>query len=423
MSTKLPKSILFSCYLAGCLEMYDFTIFGFLAATLHKNYLVFLDEASALIMTYTLFAVGFLIRPLGAIIFGYIGDKYGRKKALVTSVSMMGIASLVMFALPPYAILGIVSCYIIALVRIIQGISVGGEFTGALVYAIEHFTKKKAGFVGGIVICGTVSGALLSNVVSSILQNPTLPEYSWRFAFLLGFGLSIVGFFIRKKLTESPEFKKITVARKKIPLLEGLKQHRVKCLSAFLIAGAAGVNFYFMVVFLPTYIKTIHELDFGWVSMVIPAICVVAAPFFGWLSDYYDRKKILSAGILTMSIYGFAVIRIFSPELSNVTTCLLFSGYGLIFATIASNLNTFIVEMFPPECRFSCASFCYSLGIGFIGGTSPMVASLMLKLDNPSVYISGYILIVSILGYVGVKIVEKTHIQEEVRLIKTKSLV
>ena len=132
----LPKSTIISCFLAGCLEMYDFAIFGFFTVLLNKEYLSLLDKNNSLIITYALFAVGFIFRPIGSIVFGYIGDKYGRKPSLVISVTMMGIASLGMFLLPPYNMIGVSACYIIALVRIMQGLSVGGEYNGAILYAM-----------------------------------------------------------------------------------------------------------------------------------------------------------------------------------------------------------------------------------------------------------------------------------------------
>ena len=168
----LSPKILFSCFLASCLEIYDFAIFGFLSATLHKNYLSFLDAGTASLVTYSFFAVGFLFRPIGSLIFGYIGDVYGRKIALVSSVSLMGLASFVMFLLPSYEMIGIWSCAIIILVRIIHGVSVGGEFTGAIIFAVEHSRQNKAAFVASIVASGGACGVLLANIMSKLLQKP-----------------------------------------------------------------------------------------------------------------------------------------------------------------------------------------------------------------------------------------------------------
>jgi MFS transporter, MHS family, proline/betaine transporter len=206
MNNTLTKPLIFSCFFAGCLEIYDFVIFGLLAPVIYKNYLSFLDETTGLIVTYMLFAVGFLFRPIGSIIFGYIGDKYGRKKSLVLSLSFMGTASLGLSILPSYEQIGILSCYLIVLIRIIQGISVGGEFSGVAIYAIEHTNKRSMGSVGAIIFTGVMSGVLIATFVGSLLQNPKFPEYSWRFAFLIGFGLSIIGYFIRKRLKETPVF-------------------------------------------------------------------------------------------------------------------------------------------------------------------------------------------------------------------------
>ncbi|MBA2629228.1 MAG: MFS transporter [Rickettsiaceae bacterium] len=238
----LTGKIVFSCFLASCLEIYDFAIFGFLTVTIHKNYLSFLDQDTALIITYAFFAVGFVFRPLGSLIFGYIGDIHGRKRALVTSVSIMGFASFLMFILPTYAAIGVVSCYVIVFVRIIQGISVGGEFTGAIIFAIEHSKNNKVGLVAGIVSAGGACGVLLANLVSRLLQNPALPDYSWRFAFLFGFALAFVGYFVRQQLSDTPFFKK--VKNNKIPLFEGLRNYKTESFATLWVAAANGTIFY-----------------------------------------------------------------------------------------------------------------------------------------------------------------------------------
>ena len=136
---KLSKKIIVTCFLAGLLEIYDFTIFGMVIEKLKSNYFVFLFPTSALLVTYSLFAVGFFFRPLGSLIFGYIGDRFGRKISLVISVTMMGLASLGFCLLPNYESIGIISCYLLVFFRIIQGISVGGEYNGAIIFAIRTF--------------------------------------------------------------------------------------------------------------------------------------------------------------------------------------------------------------------------------------------------------------------------------------------
>jgi MHS family proline/betaine transporter-like MFS transporter len=403
MAKDLSVKVTVSCFLAACLEMYDFAIFGFFTGILHKNYLSFLNEADALIITYALFAVGFIFRPLGSIIFGYIGDVYGRKRALVLSVTIMGSASLGMFLLPSYAIIGITSCYLIALLRILQGISVGGEFSGALIYAVEHFDGKKAGRVGGVVICGCITGVLVATVVAGLLQMPSLPDYSWRFAFLLGFGLSMLGYFIRKNLVETPEFIKIASNKSKIPLLEGIRNYPGQCVAATFSAAANGVNFYFILVFLPGYINNITDLKVNFYPLVSTSILIILSPLFGYISDLISRTKLIAYGLLVLAIYSLIGLQLVAAYPSFISGLLFFIGHAIIFSTQAATVNVYIVEMFPTKYRFSCASFCYSIGIGVIGGTSPLMASLIVRnfAENANLAISIYMSLVCLAGYLS----------------------
>jgi len=422
----LSKKVMGSCFLAACLEMYDFAIFGFFSSVLHSNYLSFLDKKNAMIIAYALFAVGFIFRPLGSLIFGYIGDVYGRRIALILSVSFMGSASLAMFLMPSYAMIGILSCYLIALIRIVQGISVGGEYSGALIYAVEHFNKKKSGLVGGVVICGCITGVLLASIVSKILQNPELPEYSWRFAFLLGFGLSAIGYFIRKNLLETPEFKRLGSSRVKVPLIAGLKNYTTECIGTIFAAASLGINFYFILIFLPGYINKLTGLDVKFYPTLTTVILIILSPMFGWLSDKLNRAQMLKWSMLAISCYSFVGLQLVALYPTYSSALLFFCGHAIIFSIQASTANIFIIEVFPPQCRFSCASVCYSLGMGVVGGTSPLLASLILdKFDNPTFYLSSYITMISFLGYVGVRVItsKKERVKEVEPLIAESDLV
>ena len=254
--TVMLRKIIISCFLAICIEMYDFSIFVFFAPTIQKKYLSFTDHNSALFMTYLFFAIGFICRPLGSLVFGYIGDHYGRKYALIISIALMGFSSLIIAILPSYNTIGMASCYILIFIRILQGISVGGEYSGAIIYSIEQFNVNKTGIISGIVVCGSVCGTFLAILSSNILQSNLLPEYSWRLAFLLGFSLAFIGYFIRRELSETPEFKRYVQRKHKIPLIEGIQANWIKCIATIFISGAKGVNFHFILVFMPNYINS-----------------------------------------------------------------------------------------------------------------------------------------------------------------------
>jgi MHS family proline/betaine transporter-like MFS transporter len=399
MQNGLSRNVVISCFLAACLEIYDFTLFGFLGAEIHKNYLSFMDAQTAVIVTYAFFGIGFVVRPIGSLVFGYIGDTQGRKKALVLSVSFMGLASLSMSILPSYEAIGILSCYIIVVIRIIQGLSVGGEYSGAIIYAVEHFDKKKAGFVGGIVIAGCTSGVLLATLVSKIVQSSFMPEYAWRFAFLLGFALSIVGYFVRKRLFETPEFLKIRSSKEGLPLISGVKKYFRECVGSIVIAAANGTNFYLILVFLPNYINQSFNISSSYFPILTTSILVLFAPLFSWYSDYIGRAKMLGAGLLGTAVWGYVGIQLLSFYPSQELAILFFVVHALLYALQAGTANVFIVEIFPVKYRYSCAALCYSLGMGIVGGTSPMIASLLTSYSVS--LLSYYMATVPMLGFLG----------------------
>ncbi len=417
---KLTKSVIASCFLAGCLEMYDFIIFGFLAPVIHKNYLSFLDAKTSLVITYALFAVGFLFRPIGSIIFGYIGDVYGRKPSLVLSVTLMGMASLGMFLLPSYELIGISSCYIIALIRILQGISVGGEYNGAAIYAIEHINKKNIGLVGATVTAGSTLGVLLATFISNALQNPALPSYSWRFAFLIGFGLSIIGYIIRNKLKESPVFQEIAAQKNEIPIIEGIKSHKTEFLAAILASGANNASFYFILIFVPNFLKSKLPFSVDWIGLLMTSIMFVLIPLAGWLSDKIGRTKLVMGACLGMAVYNLVFLKLIllAGGTGYVTM------YAIICASMVSLLvgtvNVFVLEIFPARYRFSCASLSYSLGAAIFGGTTPMVLSLIGEyFDNEPLYLGSYVSLISVFGALGGVLIFLKHRPKRLDLISS----
>jgi MFS transporter, MHS family, proline/betaine transporter len=399
---KSQKKVIICCFLAGMNEMYDFVIFGLLASIIHKQYLSFANDSNSLFITYALFSVGFAFRPIGAIVFGYIGDVHGRKLSLVTSVTMMGMASLTMCLMPTYESIGIVSCYMIAIARITQGFSVGGEMTGGVVYAIEHFDKKKSGFAGSFVIGGCLSGILLATIVANIIQLPSMPKYAWRFAFLLGFLLSLVGFFIRQKLTESPEFASIK-SKSKLPLLDGLKECKLESITSVLIGASCGTNIYFAVVFIPVYLKTLIGENLSYLSIITTLVMAVMSPFFGWVSDHTHRGVLIMAGAVLSSIYALMMLPLIMANQSTIAICLVIALHSFIYSIQDGTICVFSAEIFPVKYRYSCAAFCQSVGIGIIGGASPMISTLIAEnFSDPNFVLGLYVSAVTLIAGIAV---------------------
>lgn len=394
------KRIIISCFLAGCLEMYDFTIFGFLAETLKYQYLNFLPEKSSSVIIYLLFSVGFIFRPLGSCIFGYIGDKYGRKKSFILSIFVMSISCLGIAILPSYSSIGIVSCYMLVLLRILQGISVGGEYSGCIILAIEHSRKENRGLIGSIVTSGFMSGILLAALISYLLTTKSLPEYCWRFAFLLGFLLSLMGFFIRKQIHETPLFQALQSNITKVNFWQTMKHSWPKCFASIFIVATSGVNFYFTSIYLPNYLKKTTQINFSWLSLLATTLMAILIPLFGFISDKVGRKKLMYLGCLTLVVYSMNLnlIMILNPYYIAILAII----HIIIIAIFTGPMNSFIVEIFPIEVRYSCSAISFSLGMA-LGGTIPMVAEILRYSQYSNWYFSLYFTTLSLLGFWGLK--------------------
>ena len=286
--------------------------------------------------------------------------------------------------------------------RLIQGISVGGEFTGAIVFAVEHSKNNNAGLVAGIVSAGGACGVLLATLISRILQHPSLPEYSWRFAFLLGFALALMGYFIRKKLADSPLFEKQN--NNKIPLFEGLKLFKTESFATMCVAAANGVVFYFGTVYLGKFLQQVKtELDLNFVSILVAIIVAITLPFWGVVSDKVNRKIFLICTTLLMGMYSIVALNLMVSADSMFKIGALVFVYSMLASMMIGSVNIFAVEIFPVAQRMSCGSLFYSLGMGFVGGTVPMVASyIVLVFGTDPTYLSVYITLVCFLAAISV---------------------
>ena len=396
----MNNKIIFSCFLASCLEMYDFAVFGFFVPVLHQNYLTFVDKTNALIIGYILFTIGFVFRPIGSLIFGYIGDTIGRKKALTLSVGMMGSSSIMLAFTPSYDSIGIISCYLIVLARVIQGVSVGGEHSGTLIYSMEHSDKKEVNFTGGIVIAGGCSGVLLASLVSNITQLEFMPDNSWRFAFLLGFCLSIIGYFIRKNFSETPEFLKIKELKSNsIPLVEGIKNHYKEFFIVISLSLSNSTFFYLALIFFPNFFNTVIGTNIQYFPTIIIVITIIFAPIFCILSNKIKKTNIICCGFLLtgcVSIYGMNIIK-YNPSVTNAI--IFFCLYGLCYSSLSATVNVFAIEVFPTKYRFSCGAFSFCLEAALLGGSAPLIGALIMQYKS-DFYLYLYIFTITCIGFI-----------------------
>jgi len=365
------------------IEWYDFFIFGTASALVFGR--LFFPTFSALAGTlaaFASFAVGFVARPVGGLIFGHIGDRRGRKTTLVLTLTMMGLATFAMGLLPSYASIGVWAPILMVLLRFVQGLAVGGEWGGAVLMATEHSGGERRGFFGSFAQMGSAVGGLMSTGIFLLMQQ--LPEddfvsWGWRVPFLFSIVLVFVGLFIRLRIMESPVFAQIKEARRvvKVPAVELLRTEARNVLLAAGLYLAHGVLFYAMTVYTLAYTTNVYGLAQNTYLIGVTAAGAVqmfTIPFLGALSDKVGRRAVIIFG--TLFIIAFAVPLNFMitsrvPMLAWLAVIIgICVGHNSVYAPTAALYS----EMFPAHVRYSGSSLGYQLG-GAVAGFVPLVAA------------------------------------------------
>jgi MFS transporter, MHS family, proline/betaine transporter len=380
--------------LGTMLEFYDFTLYAIFITTLSQHFFPETSHIASLLAAFGAFAAGFIMRPLGGIFFGYIGDKYGRRNALSLSILLMGIPCLIMGILPSYDTAGIISTMLLFLCRMIQGLSSGGEFTGAAIFALEHVEKKFPGLAGSLVSVAGGFGSLFAIVASYIVTLSGGTE-TWRIPFVVGGFISLIGVFLRRQLEETPvfsELQKKTLQKSPTEYFKMLSQYKLSFLITILIGAIDGTLLYMLIGFLRVYMEIFLEIETS-KSSLIGALglifYLIVTPLMGML---YDRLGESHKFIPTM-----AVLFILG---SFVSFALLKSGllilgifiFALMCAGISASEHPYIQKLFPPAIRYIGVSFGFNLGTAVLGGTAPMLLLSFIHSSQslwiPSFYIS-----------------------------------
>ena len=362
------------------IEWYDFALYGYFASVIGQQFFPSSNPSVSLIAAFGAFAVGFLVRPFGGLLFGRIADLLGRKQALILTLLAMAIPTVLMACMPNYSRIGIAAPIIIVLLRIIQGLSVGGEYTTSIVYLVENAPEKRRGFFAIWGLWGAVLGILLASAIASLLANILDPQqldiWGWRVPFALGSLVALIGLLIRRGLVTD-----VCTEEAIDPVQQVFGKYRMQVLRLFLLNIGGGVGFYAAFVYVVSYVKEIDmvperiALNINTVSM---AILLILYPLTAWLSDRIGRKPLLIAGggmLMFGSIPLFQLIhttdplRIFFGQL----------GFVIALATLSGGLNVANVELMPKAVRCTGLAFAYNTSMGIFGGTTPLIATWLIQ--------------------------------------------
>ena len=412
-----PGRVIVASLIGTSLEWYDFFLYSTAAAVVF-NRLFFPDVSpvTGTLLAFTTAAVGFVARPLGGILFGHLGDRRGRKQVLVITLLMMGTATVLIGALPTYASIGVAAPVLLAVLRFVQDMGLGGEWGGAVLMTLEHGAPDRRGLNSSWPQVGVPAGNLLAagalGLLGAVMNKDAFLSWGWRLPFFLSGVLVLAGLWIRLTVAESPLFAEVeqTGAKVQLPLLEVLRRHPRELLVAMAARIGTDVAFYTFTVYSLVYVTgpVGRERSVGLTAVLVgSAFQLVLIPFFGGLSDRFGRRPVYAAGAVAAAGWSFA----FFPLLGTGSTGVIVLAVVVALLTHAAMYGpqaAFIAELFATELRYSGASMGYQLAGVLGGGIAPIVAIALVGATGTSYSVSVYVLAMVVLTLVALAVAPET---------------
>ena len=389
-------------FIGNVVEWYDFALYGYLAGVIAPIFFPENSPTAGLIATYGIFAAGFIMRPIGAAVFGWFGDRYGRARTMQISVAMMALPTLLVGVLPTYAQVGLLAPGLLVLIRLLQGLSVGGEFSSSATYLVESAPQDKRGLTGSWANIGSMSGSLLGVGVAALVTNVfdarELAEWAWRLPFLGGGVLGTTAILIRRNLHNSRRFREHHEQREEnSPLLEAFTTNRTETLLALAFAASYGTCYYIAFVYLPEWLSaeglmarsTALAINAAMTLLVIPVMPLAAVVGDRWL----PRRTWIALAILVLAIVAWP-LHDWMLNTGGALSAIL-AAHALTFVLLAVPLGSgpaLFVELFPECDRLSGYSVAFNIGLGVFGGLTPMIAATLIATTgiatSPAIYLA-----------------------------------
>ena len=387
--------------IGNVLEWYDFGLYGLFAPVLAPLFFPAQDRIASLIGAYGGFAIGFAVRPLGGAVFGDLGDRFGRRVVLVCSIVLMGLATTAMAMLPTYAAIGVGAPLLLLAVRVLQGFSVGGEYTGSVAYLFESASGKRRGLAASIPNMGATAGMLLAagaaTAATMLATSEETQRWIWRVPFLIGGFIAIAGYLLRHRLQETG-YAPSPAARPSQPLRNAISQAPGAMLYALLFTSGYGIVNYLTMIFLPTYAAVfggVAEKQALQANTAGQALALFVVPLAAWLTDWAVQRRallvIVFAGLFVVAWFGITLVR--HGGIEGVWAAQL--GFAFPFALIMAAEPATLAEQFRSEFRLSGYSVSFNLGIGLAGGTAPMVATALIATTGNDLAPAWYLMLAS----------------------------
>ncbi|MBY0501346.1 MAG: MFS transporter [Alphaproteobacteria bacterium] len=397
----------FAAMAGTALEFYDITLYGFFSSLLAPLFFPSTNPTISLMASLGAFAAGFLMRPLGGILFGYIGDKYGRKNALVIAIFLVTFPTVVIGLTPTYEEIGILAPLLIILCRLLQGVCVGGEYGGAAVFISEQVQRKKTGFAGSILCATAFLGAIVGSGIGALCTAPFMPAWGWRIPFLIGGIFGLVIYFLRKGIQETTPFSQLKKKRRTshFPLKEVFQQRKLNLLCATALGSSVQIPFYMASIYMQILLTTELKFSSSEALLVNTAVVVLwmgLLPMAGFLSDRIGAIKLMSYSSLAVIGLIYPLFFLLENYFSFSTILfvqLMISLAGVGFMGAAPGL---MPQLFPVEERVSGTAFSFSLGQALFSGMTPLIATALVNWTGDFKSPAFYLILTSLIGWLAV---------------------
>nr|WP_271210105.1 MFS transporter [Rhodococcus wratislaviensis]GLK35116.1 MFS transporter [Rhodococcus wratislaviensis] len=408
--------------LGNAMEWFDFGVYAYLATTIGK---VFFPEASGtaqLLSTFAIFAAAFIVRPLGGLFFGPLGDRIGRKKVLATTIILMAGSTFAIGLIPSYGSIGLAAPILLVLFRLVQGFSTGGEYGGASTFVAEYAPDKRRGFFSSFLEFGTLAGyvaaAGLVTIISTVVSADALVDWAWRIPFLLAGPLGLIGLYLRLRLEETPAFQQMEQAEERSladestgrKLRETLVENWRPLVLCVILVATYNIAHYGLLSYMPTYLSNTlgYDESHGLVLMIIVMlIMMVCISFVGKLSDRVGRKPLLLAGFVgffALSLPAYLLIGVGHYFTVFVGLAML-GGLLLLFVGVFPSV---LPALFPTGIRYGGLAIGYNLAVSIFGGTTPLVLTALQDATGSDLVAPMYMMVAAVIGGIAVLLISET---------------
>ena len=382
----MKKRVLFSAIVGNALEWYDYLLYAYFTEIFATLFFPTNDKYLSTMISFAAFAVGFIARPLGGVIFGYIGDRFGRKTSLTTSIILIAVPTTIIGFLPTYHQIGVLAPILLIMMRILQGISLGGEFSASSTFLVESAPKNRQGFYGSFSTASIAIGMIVASSVVVALHKyftaEQIESFAWRIPFVASIFIGIIGIYLRSHLEESDAFKKAKSQHKLIkrPLKTIITKHRGSFFISCGIFMSITIPIYSFVVFSKTIMNSFNydPIEIEKFHTVILLAFMFSTPFFGYLADILNPKHILMPSAALIAVFTpFLLVALI--EGNQINLWLVFIIGGILLGTFQGMMPKIIVNNFPIEVRSSGVGLSYSFTAALFGGTAPMILTFLIK--------------------------------------------